>query len=506
MCFVRHTGRTPRLGSPHIPVHAGQAVWLVLPTAVALGIACGDGTGESGGALTLTVTPVSLALSDCASAQLVVSLTDANGSAVPGATYSFASTADSVATVSTAGLVAAQGQGAATIVVGSRGRLVNVPVSVTASPLSLGGVPDSLILYPTLAETLSVAVVDCHGDGVPSGPITYSSTNAAVASATGAGIISGNAYGTATITVEVAGFTATFDAVVIGRPLGELLTPLPIAFRPFGVAVSGAGVGYVTQLDAGAVTRFSLATLGAVATVSVGSVPTDVAFGGDGAFAFVSNQLDLSVGRIVVSSGTEADTATVGGNTFRVRLSPDGSRVYVTTNVAKVYIFEEATFVLVDSAAVGIDPNGIAFHPDGTRWYSSNRSGSVSEVSATTNQLLRTFAVGGQPQDILVSPDGNELYVANELIGLQVWSIPNNSHITTIPVTNPFAMEATPDSTQLYVTGFLGGIGRVHVIDRAGRAIVRSHPVGGVPRRIAFNRLGSRAVVANEAGWVDFIR
>lgn len=69
-------------------------------------------------------------LSDCASAQLVVSLTDANGSAVPGATYLIVSTADSVATVSTAGLVAARGQGAATIVVGSRGRLVNVPVSV----------------------------------------------------------------------------------------------------------------------------------------------------------------------------------------------------------------------------------------------------------------------------------------------------------------------------------------------------------------------------------------
>jgi DNA-binding beta-propeller fold protein YncE len=67
-------------------------------------------------------------------------------------------------------------------------------------------------------------------------------------------------------------------------------------------------------------------------------------------------------------------------------------------------------------------------------------------------------------------------------------------------------MEVTPDSTQLYVTGFLDGVGQVHVVARTGRTIIRSHPVGGVPRRIAFTRTGSRAVIANESGWVDFIR
>jgi DNA-binding beta-propeller fold protein YncE len=43
------------------------------------------------------------------------------------------------------------------------------------------------------------------------------------------------------------------------------------------------------------------------------------------------------------------------------------------------------------------------------------------------------------------------------------------------------------------------------VVDRASGA-TEILPVGGTPRRIAFDATGSTAVISNEGNWVDVIR
>lgn len=65
-------------------------------------------------------------------------------------------------------------------------------------------------------------------------------------------------------------------------------------------------------------------------------------------------------------------------------------------------------------------------------------------------------------------------------------------------------MALTTDSTQLYIT--LPSSGRVAVVDAASLSLVQTIATGGIPRRIAFSPNGLTAVVANEAGSVDFIR
>lgn len=44
------------------------------------------------------------------------------------------------------------------------------------------------------------------------------------------------------------------------------------------------------------------------------------------------------------------------------------------------------------------------------------------------------------------------------------------------------------------------------IVDRAARAVVLRIHVGGYPRSIAFDKLGTVAFVANENGWVDVIK
>jgi YVTN family beta-propeller protein len=48
--------------------------------------------------------------------------------------------------------------------------------------------------------------------------------------------------------------------------------------------------------------------------------------------------------------------------------------------------------------------------------------------------------------------------------------------------------------------------GEVVVVDRATRTVVQRIATGGVPRRIVFDQAGTLAVVANEQGYVTYIR
>ena len=65
-------------------------------------------------------------------------------------------------------------------------------------------------------------------------------------------------------------------------------------------------------------------------------------------------------------------------------------------------------------------------------------------------------------------------------------------------------MAMTPDQSQLYVS--LLSQGEIAVIERATRIVVQRIATGGTPRRIGFNQAGTIAVVANEGGYVTYIR
>jgi YVTN family beta-propeller protein len=113
----------------------------------------------------------------------------------------------------------------------------------------------------------------------------------------------------------------------------------------------------------------------------------------------------------------------------------------------------------------------------------------------------------GVLQGIAISTDGSELYVLDQSFTmLRVLSVASGTEIVQVPLDgfDAFALALSPDNAQLYAA--LTGSGVVRVIDRASRTIVKSIQTGGSPRRIAFSAGGETAVIANEAGWVDFIR
>jgi YVTN family beta-propeller protein len=302
--------------------------------------------------------------------------------------------------------------------------------------------------------------------------------------------------------------SAEFQAVAVqlARPGGTIAATRSLGFRPYAVAVSAQGLAYVTQLDAAALTAANPSTLALGGAVGVGSVPTDVAFDPSGTTAYVTNQLDGTLGIVSVASGVQVATVPLGGDPFDVIVSPDGARVYVTTNANQVVVVSAATRAVIGTIPTAAGPQRLAFHPNGTFLYVATIFGGVvHEINVATMLVTRTFVVGGTPQGMAVSPDGAELYIANEAGWLDVWSLGGNTLLSSIPLpASGFGLAMTKDATQIYVSLF--ALGKVAVIDRLGRTIVNQLFTGGDPRRIAFSADGLTALIANQAGWVDFVR
>jgi YVTN family beta-propeller protein len=358
---------------------------------------------------------------------------------------------------------------------------------------------------------MPVSAVDQDGNPVSLDGATFEVQGDLVAAVSDIGLVSALEPGADTVVVRLDGDSVAIEVDVeypegITHPEGVVGSQTNLDSRPFGVAVSEAGDLLVTQLDAAAVARGALPATGLGISIAVGSLPTDVEADRTGTFGYVTNQFSSNVGVIDLASNAQVATIPVSGDPYRVVLSPDGASLFVTGNADSLFIVDVASRTIAARLAVGLDANGLAADYTGTRLYVSNQSdGTVSEVDLTTNTVVRTIPVGGHPQELVLSPGGTLLFVADEAGSVQVWSLRKGTKRGEIAVPGgAFAMAVSPDWRQLYISSSLGGA--VYLIDWKTGANLKTVTTGGMPRRIGFTANGATAVVANEAGWVDFIQ
>lgn len=290
-----------------------------------------------------------------------------------------------------------------------------------------------------------------------------------------------------------------------GHPRGMLASPLTAPNgRPFGIAVSPAGVVYVTLQDLNSVTPINLASGQAGAQIAVGADPGDVAFDAAGTTAYVSDYNDGAVHAIDVASGTSGGMVHVAANAYRLALARTGQRLFVSSEDGNVYVVSTAGLTVTDTITLGGGLQGIALNANGTTLYVSSTRGVVWRIDAGTGAVQDSATVGGAPQDIALSPDGTVLYVANQAGWVDVLDAGSLAvqHEFTLP--EAFGLRLTPDGTQLYVAS--PGSGTVTVLNAATGAVLTTFDVGGVPRRIAFGAGGAIAVISNENGQVDVVR
>jgi YVTN family beta-propeller protein len=214
----------------------------------------------------------------------------------------------------------------------------------------------------------------------------------------------------------------------------------------------------------------------------------------------VTNEVGGDISVIDVSSKTVVATIPVGKRPRGIKLSPDGSTLFVALSGSPMAPpgVDESTLPPPDSAADGIgvvsvaemrllrvipggsDPEQTAVSADGARLFVANEdAGEVSVVAVADGRLLATLPAGGEPEGVDLSPDGDVVYVTSEEDGVvAVLDARRLQVLTRIPVgERPRSTAFLPDGSRAYVTAENGA--SVAVVDARAHRVLRTIQLSG---------------------------
>jgi uncharacterized protein YjdB len=235
---------------------------------------------------------------------LTATMRDASNNILAGRVVTWTTSAAGTATVSTNGVVTGVSAGTATITATSEGQSGSATITVNGPPVAttLTVSPSTTNVIINTTATLAATVRDQFGNVMSGLPITWSSSNAAVASVSTAGVVSGVALGSATITASSGTLNGTASVTVVPVPVDRIVvTPADITVNP------GQSVQYVATLyDA----NNNVLTGRTVTWTS--SRPTRVSINSSTGLAFAIR--DVGSVTITASSGGKTGTATIHVN------------------------------------------------------------------------------------------------------------------------------------------------------------------------------------------------
>jgi uncharacterized protein YjdB len=298
----------------------------VAQTGVVTGVAAGSTTviatseGQSGNKTLLVQEPVAtvgITAPDSSifvgqTVQATVTLQDRFGATITGRPISYSSSAQTIATVSAAGLVSAVGAGTATITATSEGKSASFTLTTALVPVAsvtVSATPTPNV-YPTHTFPASLVARDASNNilSLTGRTIAWSTSNAAIAT------VAAGTPGNATITavaIGTANISVTVDGVAATTPVTVTVKAVPVST----VSVSPA----TASIQQGASQQFT-----ATARDSIGGVLPGHTFtwsSSNGTRAFV----DASTGLATASMPTSADTGAVNIIATATNQGPSGS-------------------------------------------------------------------------------------------------------------------------------------------------------------------------------------
>jgi len=207
----------------------------------------------------VTVSPASASVPAGQTVQLSATLRDANGNILTGRSVTWASNNTSVATVTGTGLVTGKVAGSATITATSEGQNGTAAITVTPVPVaSVTVTPATAGVAVGSTVQLTATPKDANGNPLTGRVVTWQSSNSAIASVNGSGLVSGVA----------SGGPVTITATSEGRSGTSAITVTPPGTSQFGhvfivteentdyVDVTSSSMPYLTGLAA----QYGLAT------------------------------------------------------------------------------------------------------------------------------------------------------------------------------------------------------------------------------------------------------
>jgi uncharacterized protein YjdB len=229
----------------NVSVAGVSATGVVTGNAIGAATITASSGGRSGSAaITVVPVPVGSVAVDPTTADLLAgqsititpTVRDANGTVVTDRVVTWSSSNTAVATVSsTTGVVTARAAGTATISAASEGKTATTSVTVTLVPVATIALqPTTLTIAPGQAATLTATTKTADGTVVTGRAIAYASDNTGVARVSTTGVVTGVAFGTATVTATSEGKSATTAVTVQPAVSFVLVSPNLVLVRKAG--------------------------------------------------------------------------------------------------------------------------------------------------------------------------------------------------------------------------------------------------------------------------------
>jgi YVTN family beta-propeller protein len=265
---------------------------------------------------------------------------------------------------------------------------------------------------------------------------------------------------------------------------GGIRAVVPLGTSPQALA-TGAGAVWVTNNEAGTVSRIDASTRAVVDTIAVGSVPIGIAAGAG--MVWVANNTGSTLSRIDPAANRVVQTIPVGSDPSGVAVG-EGSVWVANTNGQTLTRIDAVSGAVLDAIPLGTDATGVAAGL-GAVWVSDTVDGRVLRVDPQSNQVSQSINVGHGPDAITVG--GSSVWVANSLDGTVSRIDPQtNAVAATIPVGEGPAAIAV-DSRGVWVANQFAVT--ISLIDTATDTVAHTITTGNRPAGIA---------VANGLVWV----
>jgi uncharacterized protein YjdB len=185
--------------------------------------------GGASGSSQVTVTPAQVPIANITlsqttagvavgqTLQLTATARDAGGNALTGRTIAWSSSNSNIVTVTQTGLVVGVASGQATVTAAAEGKTATATISVTSTPVaSVAVTPNGAVLQPAATLQLSALTKDQGGNVLSGRTVTWSTSNAGIASVSTNGLVTAVSAGTATITATSEGVGGTALIVTAG--------------------------------------------------------------------------------------------------------------------------------------------------------------------------------------------------------------------------------------------------------------------------------------------------
>jgi Big-like domain-containing protein len=178
-------------------------------------------TPSLGPVASISVSPASTSVAVGQTVWLSAMLYDAGGNVLSGLVVTWSSNNPAVASVSSSGLVTGMTTGATTITATSGGQSGSAAVSVPALVASVSVSPATMSVTAGQTVQLTATPQDANGNPLTGRTILWLSSNPAIATVTGSGLVTGMGAGMATITATSEGQTGS-AVVNIAQPQAAL--------------------------------------------------------------------------------------------------------------------------------------------------------------------------------------------------------------------------------------------------------------------------------------------